>query len=102
MVHSPEYPNLLNSLLPEFINILDVRTAPNSDITSDEQKLRRAILEVMSRFPHNDTLKESATSLLKCAMKVLKSDYEENAMVANRIVFDLHHKISSSDMADYV
>lgn len=102
IVHSPEYPNLLSALLPLFIQILDQRTKPNSDIKSDEQKLRRAILEVLSRFPHNDTLKEYAPALLECAMGVLTSDYEENSMVAYRIVFDLHHKNFRPIMSEQV
>ena len=102
VVHSPEYPSLLKGLLPIFIQILDHRTKPNADIKSDEQKIRRAILEVISRFPHNESLKEYALTLLECAMGVLTNDYEENSMVASRIVFDLHHKNFRPVMAEHV
>ena len=102
VVHSPEYPSLLKSLLPIFIQILDHRTKPNADLKSDEQKIRRAILEVISRFPHNESLKEYALTLLECAMGVLTNDYEENSMVASRIVFDLHHKNFRPVMAEHV
>lgn len=101
-MHSPEYPNLLSALMPSFTQLLSKRTKPNADASSDENKLRRSILEVFSRFPHNERMKDYAPSLLSCVMEVLTKDYEENAMIASRIVFDLHHKDYRPVMAEQV
>lgn len=40
--------------------------------------------------PNNETLKPYVTTCLQLCMKVLSEDNEENALVALRIIFDLH------------
>ena len=66
-----------------------------------EHRIRHATLEICSRLPQNEVLRPYAGSLLEIAMKVLHSDYEDNALLAARLVFDLH-KSYRPMLADYV
>jgi len=90
IVHSTEYSSILKHLLEPFTTIITIRTRPNPNPESVEHLLRRTILEIISRFPQNEVLKPHAISLVRASMTVLRMDYEENALIASRIVFDLH------------
>ena len=52
--------------------------------------VRNSILELCSRLPQNEYLRPYVPSLLSMAMDVLQKDYETNALVAFKIIFDLH------------
>ena len=50
-------------------------------------------MEIFSRFPsitHTDILKAHVLDILQVSMKVLVEDNEDNALIAQRIVFELH------------
>jgi hypothetical protein len=55
-----------------------------------EHKVRNVILEVLNRMPHSETLKPYVVDLMKLSMHVAATDNEENALIALRIIFDLH------------
>jgi transformation/transcription domain-associated protein len=52
--------------------------------------VRNVILEVLNRMPHSETLKPYVVDLMKLSMHVAATDNEENALIALRIIFDLH------------
>jgi transformation/transcription domain-associated protein len=101
LVHTTEFPLLLSALLPAFSTILTHKTRPTPDTTSTQHKLRNTILELLSRMPSNEVLRPHAPHLVAVALDVLNRDYEENALLASKIIFDLY-KIYRSLPHDYV
>lgn len=59
-------------------------------VDNPEHKLRNVVLEVLNRLPHNEVLRPYVPELLRLALQVLGSDNEDNAIIALRIIFDLH------------
>ena len=90
IVHTAEFPAMLSILLPAFSSVLGACTRPNPDTTSTEHNLRNVILEVISRMPKNDVLRPHSPTLLEVCMDVLSKDYEDNALLASKTIFDLH------------
>jgi transformation/transcription domain-associated protein len=101
IVHTVEFPLLLSALLPAFSNILAHRTKPNADPSSLDSKLRNTILEIICRMPSNETLRPHAPHLVAVALDILNRDYEENALLASRVIFDLY-KVYRTLPQDYV
>ncbi len=101
IVHTVEFPLLLSALLPAFSTILAHRTNPSPDTSTVEHKLRNVVLEIISRMPSNEILRPHASHLVAVALDILKRDYEENALLASRILFDLY-KVYRSLPQDYV
>ena len=101
VVHSTEFPLMLSVLVSEFSSILTVRTNPSPDRSSLEHRLRNAVLEILSRMPSNEVLRPYAPRLVAVALDILNRDYEENALLASRIIFDLY-KVYRSLPQDYV
>lgn len=89
VLHGVEYPLMLSALLPALSSILTNRTKPSPDTTSIEHRLRHAVLEFMARFPQNDKLRPHAPHLVAVALDILQRDYEANALLSCRIIFDL-------------
>jgi hypothetical protein len=100
VVHTTEYPLMLSALLPAFSTIL-TRTTPNGDSTSTEFKLRNIVLEILSRMPSNEVLRPHAPHLVAVALDILKRDYEDNALLACGIIFNLYKQYRSLPQ-DYV
>lgn len=101
LVHTTEFPLLLSALLPAFSTILTHKTKPTPDTTSTQHKLRNTVLELLSRMPSNEVLRPHAPHLVAVALDVLNRDYEENALLASKIIFDLY-KIYRTLPQDYV
>lgn len=100
VVHSNEYPIFLSNLLPSFFHLL--RAIQPQDFGENvEHKLRNAVLEIIHRFPFNESLKPFAQDLISLLMDVLISDNEDNAVIALKIIVDLHKNYSPL-MKDYV
>ncbi len=58
---------------------------------NDMQQLRGSVLDIFSRFPsHSEHLKPYVIELDDACMKVLRNDNEDNAVIAIKIVCDLH------------
>lgn len=92
VVHSSSegFSLMLSALLPSLSSILTSRTKVSADPTSIDHRLRNAVLDFMSKFPPNDTLRPHAPHLVAVALNVLTRDYEDNALLASRIIFDLY------------
>jgi hypothetical protein len=90
IVHTVEFPLMLSALLPAFSTILAHRTNPSPDTSTVEHKFRNVILEIVSRMPSNEILRPHAPHLVAVALDILNRDYEENALLASRIIFDLY------------
>ncbi|CAB9517671.1 PI3/PI4-kinase family protein C1F5.11c [Seminavis robusta] len=101
IVHTTEFPLMLSALLPAFSSILAQRTRPSPDVSSTENKLRRTVLEIISRMPSNEVLRPHAPHLVALSISILNTDYEENALLASRIIFDLY-KVYRSLPQEYV
>lgn len=101
IVHTVEFPLMLSALLPAFSNILAHRTTPNPDTSTDDHKLRNVVLEIICRMPSNEILRPHASHLVAVALDILNRDFEENALLASRIIFDLY-KIYRTLPQDYV
>ena len=71
IVHTTAYPTILSTLLPAFSSLLISKTQPNPNVESVEDRIRRIILEIVSRFPHNEILRQYASSVLNIAMNTL-------------------------------
>lgn len=101
IVHGNEFPLMLSALLPSFSSVLTHRTKPSPDTSSVEHQFRNTILDVISKFPCNDVLRPHAPHLVALAIDILNRDYEENALLACRIIFDLY-KVYRALPQDYV
>eukprot|EP00980_Cylindrotheca_fusiformis_P015840 scaffold4637_cov128-Cylindrotheca_fusiformis.AAC.11 len=101
IVHTAEFPLMLSALLPAFSSILAHRTTPNPDTTTDDHKLRNVVLEIICRMPSNEVLRPHAPHLVAVALDILNRDFEENALLASRIIFDLY-KVYRTLPQDYV
>jgi transformation/transcription domain-associated protein len=101
IVHTTEFPLMLSALLPAFSSVLAHRTRPSPDTMSLEHQFRNMILDIISKFPSNEVLRPHAPHLVALAIDILNRDYEENAMLASRIIFDLY-KVYRSLPQDYV
>eukprot|EP00557_Chaetoceros_sp_GSL56_P001585 CAMPEP_0176500498 /NCGR_PEP_ID=MMETSP0200_2-20121128/13588_1 /TAXON_ID=947934 /ORGANISM="Chaetoceros sp., Strain GSL56" /LENGTH=4498 /DNA_ID=CAMNT_0017899179 /DNA_START=1114 /DNA_END=14610 /DNA_ORIENTATION=+ len=62
----------------------------STNIIRPEAQIRRTTLEICTRLPQNEVLRPHAGALLDIAMRVLRYDYEDNALLAARIIFELH------------
>lgn len=102
-VPSSEFPLMLSALLPAFSSVLAHKTKPtagaatttgsatNSSSSNNHLLLRQAALEWMGKLPsNNEALRPHAPHLVAVAMDVLTRDYEDNAVAASRILFDLY------------
>lgn len=101
IVHTVEFPVLLSALLPAFTSILTSKTTPNPDCSSMDHKLRNVVLEIICRMPSNEILRPHAPHLVAVALDILNRDFEENALLASRIIFDLY-KVYRTLPQDYV
>lgn len=101
IVHTVEFPLMLSALLPAFSTIVTHRTTPNPDPTSIQHRIRNTILEILSRMPSNEVLRPHAPHLVAVSLDILNRDYEDNALLACKIIFDLY-KVYRSLPQDYV
>ena len=89
IVHSFEYSLFLSNVLHAFLSLLD--SIPLSLLAESlEHRIRNIILEIIHRFPYNESLRPFAVQLMNRLMKLLKEDNEENACIALKIMVDLH------------
>ena len=54
------------------------------------QNLRNRILEIIHRFPYNDSLRMYSKDLMVALMSLMAIDNEDNVVVCLKIIVDLH------------
>jgi len=125
LVHSTEYPTMLATMLPLFRSILQsipctpsghaylsiVGDSHNESVELEsptkaktdkiEHTIRHTIIELCTRLPQNEVLRPYVGPLLNLCMQILHDDYEENALLATRLLLDLHKNYRPST-AEYV
>ena len=84
-----EYRKFLSFYFPAFEYVLRTKTKPQFT-NGKENKLRNSVIEIMHRLPQNQTLREHVPKLLALCSELLQNDNEMNALVALRIIFDVH------------
>jgi transformation/transcription domain-associated protein len=89
IVHSSEFSNFLHYLFPPLRDILSSRISPQL-VENEENKIRLGILEILNKFPTNEVLKPYVFELMTIALKVFVEDNEDNAIIALKIIFELH------------
>ena len=98
IVRTNKYQMFLTVLFPSFERILGMPPkdsdekprAPPTMLEDSNHTLRNVTLEVLNRLPNNERLKPYMERLLSICSHVLSVDNEENALIALRIIFDLH------------
>ncbi|KAJ3029169.1 UNVERIFIED_CONTAM: hypothetical protein HDU68_012852 [Siphonaria sp. JEL0065] len=100
IVHSVEYPRFLSVFVPAFSHVLK-ETQTVFTTGAPEHKLRNTVIEIIHRFPLTEAVRGYAPDLMTVLMHVLKSDNEENAVVALKVVVELH-KIYKSELEGHV
>lgn len=88
-VPTAELPLMLSALLPAVSTVLTSKAEPASDINSIHHKIRACLLKWMAALPTNEAVHPHAPHLVAVAMDVLNRDYEDNAISASRILFNL-------------
>ncbi|ORY29461.1 hypothetical protein BCR33DRAFT_724710 [Rhizoclosmatium globosum] len=100
IVHSHDYPRFLAFLVPAFSYIL--KETPIVFTTgSPIHKLRNAVIEIIHRFPLTEVLRPYSPDIMTVLMHVLKSDNEENAVVALKVIVELH-KVYKQELEGHV
>jgi transformation/transcription domain-associated protein len=93
IVHTAEFPLMLSALLPAFTAVIlasSDRTLPSPDVSSPQHKVRNVILDMIHKMPTNEVLHPHAPHLVALALDVLRRDYEDNSLLASKIIFDLY------------
>lgn len=103
----PTYPLFLKKLMPIFINIL--RGAPIFHSTSNEQKLRNCVLEILHRLPTAPSPPEPfepyAEEIADLLMGLVRTDNEDNATLCVKIVSDImrhQHKVLNGKVQSFL
>ena len=94
VVNTSEYPKFLSAFLPAFGAVLDAVPAQTED--NVEHKVRKTVLEMLNKLPHNEHLRPHDKTVLAMATKALRAENEENALVCLRVIFDLHRNFRPS------
>lgn len=99
-----EYNTFLEKILPVIFKQL--KTIPISFTSnSSEQKLRFLILDILHRFPFNETFQPHAIDVSDNLMEILKTDNEENGLQCMKIITSLHKSYKnymSSKVEEYM
>lgn len=100
IVQTSEYANFLQHFVKAFNTYLRgssseaspyfVPPAERFNTESPSYKTRSVLLEILNRVPTTEVLKPFAPELLKLCMHLLENDDEDNAVIALRIILDLH------------
>ena len=89
IVHTADFPTFLSHLFRPLKDVL--ARYPVQTERNEVQQLRSSVLDIFSRFPsHSEHLKPYVVELDDACMKVLRNDNEDNAVIAIKIVCDLH------------
>uniref|UniRef100_K3WPN5 Uncharacterized protein n=1 Tax=Globisporangium ultimum (strain ATCC 200006 / CBS 805.95 / DAOM BR144) TaxID=431595 RepID=K3WPN5_GLOUD len=91
ILHTPQLARILEALFPVWKALLLQNTKlPPQLRTTQINRCRKVLLQIINRLPSNDALRPYVTQLLHALMDVLHRDNEENALIALKTLFDLH------------
>ncbi|SNX86514.1 related to TRA1 - component of the Ada-Spt transcriptional regulatory complex [Melanopsichium pennsylvanicum] len=89
-----DYALFLKHVVPAFVASLN--SIPCSFIAdAPEQRLRHILLETTHRLPQQEVLKPYADSLMTAMLNVLRDDNEDNAVLALKVIIDLHRSFKA-------
>lgn len=97
--HTKDYPEFLRTFFDPLLSQL-ASTAPQF-ADSELQKLRHAVLEVLSKLPPNEVLRPYAPRLLELCLTILGTDNQANGVVAMRLLLDLNKNLVRSQAAGF-
>lgn len=78
--------------MKDFFTSTDLGSSLSLDLalSSPPKKLRHILLETLHRLYPSEAARPLASSLMTCMLEVVRSDNEENAVQALKIIIDLH------------
>ncbi|KAJ9474335.1 Transcription-associated protein 1 [Pseudozyma hubeiensis] len=89
-----DYALFLKHVVPAHVALLE--STPCSFIAdAPEQRLRHIVLETTHRLPQQEVLKPYADTLMTAMLNVLRDDNEDNAVLALKVIIDLHRSFKA-------
>ncbi|EST09240.1 PIK-related kinase, FAT [Kalmanozyma brasiliensis GHG001] len=89
-----DYALFLKHVVPAYISVLE-STPCSFTAEATEQRLRHIILETTHRLPQQEVLKPYADILMTAMLNVLRDDNEDNAVLALKVIIDLHRSFKA-------
>lgn len=89
VLHTPQLGRILEALFPAWATLLQSSLAPQTRATQTH-RCRKLLLQILNRLPSNDALRPYVPQLLRLLIDVLKTDNEDNCLIALKTLFDLH------------
>lgn len=88
---SDTLPNLLMATYSAMLKTFDM-VPPSTEVDANDKNnnLRSDLLDLLSRIPLTEVPRQFIAELITLCHKVLKIDAEDNGLVAQRILFDIH------------
>jgi hypothetical protein len=62
----------------------------DAGVESPENKFRSGVIELLGRIPVNELPKQKVTEILNACHRVLETDHEDNGVIIQRVLFDIH------------
>ncbi|EPQ29591.1 uncharacterized protein PFL1_02810 [Pseudozyma flocculosa PF-1] len=89
-----DYGRFLKHMIPTYIELLaSIPCSFSADAI--EQRLRHVVVETIHRLPQHELVKPFADGLMTSMLNVLRQDNEENAVVALKVIIDLHRSFKA-------
>lgn len=89
IVLTGEYSAFLQAFFKPLCDILRTQVPPQLSDNA-EHKLRSAVLDVLTRLPHNEALRPHISELYEVCFGVVQHDNQDNAVPAIKLLFELH------------
>jgi transformation/transcription domain-associated protein len=65
------------------------KVEPQFQSNAPSQQLRCSVLELLNRLPPNEAFKPYATTLFELCVGVVRTDNQDNSLIAVKVIFDL-------------
>ncbi|KAJ1929691.1 transcription-associated protein 1 [Tieghemiomyces parasiticus] len=85
----------LATLVPVLTDLLR-RTPSAFSPAAPEQRLRHTALEILQRFPPSEALRPHASDLAALTLDVIRTDNEENTLLALKVLVELHRAFKAA------
>lgn len=70
--------------------LVHVPASLDTPVDSPENKFRSAVIDLLGRVPLAEVPKSKVADLLHACQRVLETDHEENGVIVQRMLFDIH------------